>query len=81
MLGEQPDVRLMLSDVVMPDGTSGVELALEAQRRRPDLRVLLMSGYPRDELSKFGSMAKFPFLAKPFRPDQLVDRLDAILTA
>jgi CheY-like chemotaxis protein len=79
MLGEHPGVRLMLSDVVMPNGTSGVELGHEAQRRCPDLRVLLMSGYPRDELSRFGNTTTFPFMAKPFRPAELVDRLDRML--
>jgi len=81
MLGAHPDVRLMLSDVVMPNGTSGVELGHEARRRRPDLRVMLMSGYPRDELNRFGSSDAFPFLSKPFRPGDLVDRLDRALRA
>jgi PAS domain S-box-containing protein len=81
LLGEHPDVRLMLSDVVMPNGTSGVELAREAQRRWPDLRVMLMSGYPRDELGRFGGTTAFPFLAKPFRPGELVDWLDRNLKA
>ena len=81
LLGEHPNVRLMLSDVVMPNGTSGVELGHEAQRRRPDLRVMLMSGYPRDELTRFGSTETFPFMSKPFRPGELVDRLDKMLHA
>jgi CheY-like chemotaxis protein len=78
-LNKHPGVELMLSDVVMPNGTSGVELGMEVQRRWPDLRVVLMSGYPRDELSRFGGTAMFPFLSKPFRPGELVDRLDRML--
>jgi two-component system, cell cycle sensor histidine kinase and response regulator CckA len=81
LLGEHPGVKLMLSDVVMPNGSSGVELGREAQRRWPDLRVLLMSGYPRDELTRYGGASAFPLLSKPFRPGELVDRLDRMLHA
>jgi PAS domain S-box-containing protein len=81
LLGEHPSVRLMLSDVVMPNGISGVELGREAQLRRPDLKVMLMSCYPREELSRFGSTATFPFLSKPFRPSELIDRLKCMLLA
>ncbi len=42
-----PEVALVVSDVVMPN-LGGLELAAELQRRRPDLPVLLVSGYTRD---------------------------------
>src|SRR5690606_27500699 len=42
-----PEVALVVSDVVMPN-LGGLELADELQRRRPDLPVLLVSGYTRD---------------------------------
>ncbi len=64
---ERPDVRvdLLLSDIVMP-GMSGWELTQQAKLRKPDLRVLLTSGYPRDMAAQ-GSVARgMSILAKPF---------------
>jgi CheY-like chemotaxis protein len=59
-------IRLLLSDVNMPE-KSGPELAGELQRQNPDLRVIFMSGYPRDE----GNCGEASFLPKPFNPASL----------
>ncbi len=40
-------IDILLSDVVMPGGMSGVDLAKAAHKRRPDLKVLFVSGYDR----------------------------------
>ncbi len=71
LFDQHPDLQIVVSDVVMPNGTSGVDLVREVLRRRPSVAVLLMSGYPRDELSRIGGTDNFPFLAKPFRPSDL----------
>lgn len=59
-------VHLLLTDVLMP-GMSGVQLADELQRRRPELRVVFMSGCPADQLGGRGDA----FLPKPFNPRSL----------
>ena len=72
---------IMLSDVVMPNGMNGVELAREAIRLRPDLRVLLASGYPMSALpidSDSPVVGEFPFLTKPYRSAQLAQALRAL---
>jgi PAS domain S-box-containing protein len=58
-------VDVMFSDVLMPPGINGVELAHDACRLRPGLRVLLASGYPREAL---GDTLKYgiTFIAKPY---------------
>jgi CheY-like chemotaxis protein len=63
-------LHLMLSDVVMP-GKSGRELAIEVLQHRPNMKVLLMSGYA-DEITR-GLVAKtsIQFLAKPFTAEAL----------
>lgn len=72
---------LVLSDVVLPDG-SGVTLVTEARRRARGLRVVLMSGYLEDESrAREIEDAGFAFLAKPFTADALVRRLLEVLRA
>ncbi len=46
-LQENPDIDLMFSDVVMPGGMNGFDLAQAAQSLRPDLKVVHTSGYPK----------------------------------
>ena len=62
---------LALTDVVMP-AMSGRELADRLRELRPGLRVLFMSGYPRDMVFGGGMLPSgTPFLAKPFTADDL----------
>ncbi|AWJ85967.1 hybrid sensor histidine kinase/response regulator (plasmid) [Azospirillum sp. TSH58] len=68
-------VDVLLSDVVMPGGMSGIDLAREARARRPGLPVILATGYSEDIARATG----IPVLAKPYRIDDLVGRIDAIL--
>jgi len=71
--GEAVDV--VLTDVVMP-AMGGAELARTLRERRPDLRVVFMSGYTQGtlELSSMDEAAT-RFLPKPFTADQLVGTL------
>ncbi|WP_419827732.1 ATP-binding protein [Sphingomonas sp.] len=62
MLADRADVRVMVTDVVMPVMT-GPELAAEARRRRPDLSVLFVTGYAREDA---GELAGEAMLRKPF---------------
>ncbi|WP_328703052.1 ATP-binding protein [Arenibaculum pallidiluteum] len=66
---EAPD--LLFTDVVMP-GMNGVELALEARRRHPELPVLLATGYSEDVAAVGG---RFRVLAKPYQIEPLVEAL------
>jgi CheY-like chemotaxis protein len=72
---EPPD--LLLSDVVMP-GMRGPELAVVLRRSRPDLRVLLVSGYA-EEIVESGRDDSVPFLAKPFSAESLLIAVDAAM--
>jgi hypothetical protein len=72
-------IRLLLSDIVMP-GMSGPELAEELRRRRPGLRVLLMSGYTGDVILDRGALQSgFPLLQKPFSPEGLLLKVHEVL--
>jgi signal transduction histidine kinase len=70
---------LLFSDIVMPNGMNGVELAREAKRQRPDIKVLLTSGYAGDVLERLHAVGEFPTIDKPFRLADLAQRLRSIL--
>ncbi len=72
--GKLPD--LMLSDVVLPGGTSGPEFALEARRHHPGLKVIFMSGYPAEAVGREGFLGgDAVLLTKPFKRSQLAEAL------
>ncbi len=65
-------IDLLVSDVVMP-GLSGLELARVLQAERPEMRILLMSGYPREGgRPSEVLLSDVPFIAKPFKPSELL---------
>ena len=72
-------IDVMFSDVVMPGGMSGAQLALEAKRLRPELKVLLTSGYIGDSATYKPIDAETEILTKPYRRDELAHKLRAVL--
>jgi len=68
ILRSATEVDLLLTDVVLPERMSGVELVEEALREQPDLHVLYMSGYTEDAILHQGRLVDgAQFLQKPFR--------------
>jgi PAS domain S-box-containing protein len=65
-------IDLLVSDVVMPR-MSGPVLAARARELRPELPVLLCSGYPTDAFAAHGEHASAGFLAKPFTRSELLE--------
>ena len=79
-LGNNPSINVLFTDVVMPGGMSGWELAEQTQKLRPDIKILLTSGYPAETLSARGRHnADLPLLNKPYRKGDLGCRLREIL--
>jgi nitrogen-specific signal transduction histidine kinase len=72
-------IDLLLTDVVMPNQMSGVDLARWARRTRQDLKIVLVSGYTR-RMSTDDS-EEFMFLEKPFRQADLARTVAAALAA
>lgn len=73
-------VDLLLSDVILPGGMNGEQLATAVQRRYPKVQVLLTSAYQREDLVAQGSMAgRRPLLKKPFRRRELEESVQDVL--
>jgi two-component system, cell cycle sensor histidine kinase and response regulator CckA len=69
---ERADIRLVLTDVVMPV-MGGRALGEQLSRERPGLPLIWMSGYPRDTAFADGTGGlEHPFLQKPIDPDLLI---------
>jgi CheY-like chemotaxis protein len=80
LLDSHLDVKVLLTDVVMPD-MNGRKLAEEALKRRPGLRVLYTTGYTRNAIVHNGVLdAGVQLLVKPFTIEALAQKLEEILS-
>ena len=81
LLDENPSVHLLLTDVVMP-GMNGRKLAEEARLRRPDLKILYMTGYSRNAIMHQGRLDNgVDLLQKPISSEQLASAVRKMLDA
>jgi signal transduction histidine kinase len=79
VLDGRPDVKLLFTDVVMPE-MNGKRLADEALRRRPDLKILFTTGYTPNAVVHGGVLDPgVNFLGKPFTLEQLAAKVRATL--
>ncbi len=73
-------IDLLFTNVVMPGGMNGLQLAEQARNSRPDMPVLLTSGYNEEFISAkpaFG--ANLPLIRKPFRHKELGEAIAKLL--
>jgi signal transduction histidine kinase/CheY-like chemotaxis protein len=76
ILRSRQPVDLLFSDVIIPGGTDGVRLAAEARRVRPEIKVLLTSGYTAAALSQeHGLPDSLEVVGKPFQREELARKL------
>jgi len=75
LVGSVSELRALVTDVVMP-GMSGFALARDAARLRPDLRIVLMTGFDGAAQADREGLA-LPVLGKPFEPQELIRAIEA----
>jgi PAS domain S-box-containing protein len=80
VLDEQPLIVLLFTDLVLPGGVDGVELAKEARRRRPGLKVLFTTGYMESDRIESDLEHGAELLTKPYRKHSLASKLSAMLS-
>ena len=77
-----PDIRLLFTDVGLPGGMNGRQLADEARRRLPGLLVLFTTGYTRNAIIHHGRLDPgVELIGKPFTYTALATRIQHVLEA
>ena len=84
--GDLGRVDLVLSDIVLPGGLSGLDVEDAIREQRPDIRFVFMSGYAQDEIARKGprrgrGISAIDILRKPFQLTDLADRVIEALAA
>ena len=75
-----PDIELLLTDIVMPGGLNGVELTSKARKEIPDIKVIYMSGFPSGTYAeRSGAPLDAPLITKPYSREKLATAIDEIL--
>jgi signal transduction histidine kinase len=82
LLAREPSVRLLFTDVGLPGGMNGRQLADAALRARPDLKILFTTGYARNAIVHHGRLDPgVELIGKPFAAVDLAHRIRSLLDA
>jgi signal transduction histidine kinase/CheY-like chemotaxis protein len=74
------EIDLMITDIIMPGGMNGVELAKKARELSPKLKVIYSSGYPSDSLvERSGTSVDGPLLRKPYHRSEFATMIQRTL--
>ena len=80
LLDQEPRVDLLFTDVVLPNGMTGAQLAAQARAVRPSLKVLFTTGYARNAIIHHGRLDKgVQLIVKPFSFNDLAARVRDVL--
>tara|TARA_R110001599_G_scaffold171353_1_gene362135 strand:- start:125324 stop:127249 length:1926 start_codon:yes stop_codon:yes gene_type:complete len=78
LIQQRPEINILFTDVIMPNGISGIELARSAKIQRPDLKIILASGFPLPALTaEHGNLDEYDFMNKPYKLSDLARKLRA----
>jgi CheY-like chemotaxis protein len=77
-LAARQEIALVFTDMVMPGGMTGYDLAQAALAMKPGLKVLFTSGYAEPAIARLGLTAG-AWLKKPYTADELAEKIRAVL--
>ncbi len=81
-LDKHPEIKMLFTDVILPSGMNGRQLASEVERRRKHIKVLFATGYTRNAIVHHGRLDPgVQVLMKPFTYEALAEKVRAILDA
>jgi CheY-like chemotaxis protein len=76
ILQRNTNIDVLFTDVMMPHGMSGIELARKTRKLSPHTKIILASGYPLPALkNQHGDLDEFIFMNKPYRLSELAKKL------
>jgi PAS domain S-box-containing protein len=79
VIADNPEVELLFTDIVMPGGMSGLELAKRVGSARPTLPILLTTGYNDDLANDVPAGTQLDVIGKPYTRSELGDRISNAL--
>ena len=77
-----PEIDLIFSDLILPGGVTGIEMAKTILNEKPDTLFLLVTGYSdkgKALLQKTQQMPNVEFIAKPYDIDKVTEKVDAMI--
>jgi PAS domain S-box-containing protein len=81
-LGREPGVNLVITDILMPGGMNGVELAQRVRARNPEVKIIYSSGFPSDALAqRSGTRLDGPVLYKPYQRAEFTAAVNSAMTS
>lgn len=76
----EADLDLVITDILMPGGMNGVQLAQQLREERPEIKIMYSSGFPADALAERGGIvSEGPILRKPYQREEFERMLRRIL--
>ena len=72
---EDQDIDLLFTDIAMPGGMNGVQVAARMQTVMPDIKLLFTSGYAARSLPDMSLIDNYPMIDKPYRPQDLIVKI------
>jgi PAS domain S-box-containing protein len=79
VLARHPDVDLLFTDIIMPGGMTGTDLAREVRTRNPNMKVLFTSGYAEPQVLRQGRVHDDEWIKKPYTAANLARKLRDVL--
>jgi two-component system, response regulator PdtaR len=77
VMEKRKDVRLLFTDIQMPPGCDGLELARQVHTRWPDVLLVITSGQVQPTKAEIADHGRF--IRKPYRAKELLDEIDELI--